>query len=134
MTLRGFECTWFHKGILDYSLECITLLQNDFFKQRYITFNVTIPGQDRIDPNTYLCRTFLLGIVFALYSECFAKFDDIPSVTLQDIKETKRYRHTFVCFFVRSDNMKTVYSPTNTVYGGYKTVCVRKSNLQTPKH
>ena len=63
---------------------------------------------------------FLLGIVFALYSECFAKFDDIPSVTLQDIKETKRYRHTFVCFFVRSDNMKTVYSPTNTVYGGYK--------------
>ena len=28
--------------------------------------------------------------------ECFAKFDEIPSMTLQDIKETKRYRHTFV--------------------------------------
>ena len=64
MTPRRFKCTRFRKGILDYSLECITLLQNDFFKQRYITFNVTIPGQDRIDPNTYLCRTFLLGIVY----------------------------------------------------------------------
>ena len=27
----------------------------------------------------------------------FAKFDEIPSMTLQDIKETKRYGHTFVC-------------------------------------
>ena len=34
---------------------------------------------------------------------------------LQDIKETKRYRHTFG----RSDNVKTVYPPTNTVCGGY---------------
>ena len=58
MTSRCFKCTRFRKGILDYSLECITLLKNDFFKQRYITFNVTIPGQDSIDPNTYLCRTF----------------------------------------------------------------------------
>ena len=62
MTPRRFKCTQFRKGILDFSLECITLLQNDFYKQRYITFNVTIPGQDRIDPNTHLCRTFLLGI------------------------------------------------------------------------
>ena len=62
MTPRRVKCTRCHKGILNYSLECITLLQNDFFKQRYITFNVTIPGQDIIDPNTYLCRTFLLGI------------------------------------------------------------------------
>ena len=58
MTPRRFTCTQFRKGILDYSLECITLLQNDFFKQRYMTYNVTIPGQDTIDPNTYLCRTF----------------------------------------------------------------------------
>ena len=53
----------------------------------------------------------------------FAKFDEIPSMTLQDIKETKRYGHTFVRSFVRSfgrtDNMKTVYPPTNTVCGGY---------------
>ena len=26
----------------------------------------------------------------------FAKFDEIPSMTLQDIKETKRYGHTLV--------------------------------------
>ena len=26
----------------------------------------------------------------------FAKFDEIPSMLLQDIKETKRYGHTFV--------------------------------------
>ena len=32
----------------------------------------------------------------------FAKFDEIPSITLQDIKETKRYGHTFVRSIVRS--------------------------------
>ena len=32
----------------------------------------------------------------------FAKFDEIPSKTLQDIKETKRHGHTFVRLFVRS--------------------------------
>ena len=48
----------------------------------------------------------------------FAKFDEIPSKTLQDIKETKRHGHTFV----RSDGR--VYPPTNTVCGGDKnTVC-----------
>ena len=45
----------------------------------------------------------------------FAKFVEIPSMTLQDIKETKRYGHTFV----RSDIVKTVYPPT--VCGGIKT-------------
>ena len=49
----------------------------------------------------------------------FAKFDEIPSKTLQDIKETKRHRHTFVRSFVRTDNVKTVYPPTNTVCRGY---------------
>ena len=49
----------------------------------------------------------------------FAKFDEIPSMTLQDIKETKCYRHTFVRSFGRTDNVKTVYPPTNTVCGGY---------------
>ena len=44
----------------------------------------------------------------------FEKFDEISSIILQDIKETKRYGHTFV----RSDNVKTVYPPTNTVWGG----------------
>ena len=44
----------------------------------------------------------------------FAKFDEIPSITLQDIKETKRHGRTFV----RTDNVKTVYPPTNTVCRG----------------
>ena len=54
----------------------------------------------------------------------FAKFDEIPSMLLQDIKETKRYGHTFVRSFVRTDNVKTVYPPTNTVCGGYNKACV----------
>ena len=40
----------------------------------------------------------------------FAKFGEIPSMILQDINETKRYGHTDS----RTDNMKTVYPPTNT--------------------
>ena len=44
----------------------------------------------------------------------FAKFDEILSMILQDIKETKSYGHTFF----RTDNVKTVYPPTNTVWGG----------------
>ena len=54
----------------------------------------------------------------------FAKFDEIPSMTLQDIKKTKRYGHTFVRSNGRTDgrtdNIKTVYPHTNTVCGGYK--------------
>ena len=37
---------------------------------------------------------------------------------LEVMKETKRYGHTDG----RSDNMQTVYPPTNTVCGGYKKV------------
>ena len=48
----------------------------------------------------------------------FAKFDEIPLMTLQDIKETKRFGHTFVRSDGRTD-VKTVYPPTNTVCGGY---------------
>ena len=47
-TPRRFECTQFRKGTLDFNLECSKLMQNDFFKQRYIIFNSTIPSQDRI--------------------------------------------------------------------------------------
>ena len=53
----------------------------------------------------------------------FTKFDEIPSMIREVIKETKRYGHTFgrtvVRSFGRSDNVKTVYPPTNTVCGGY---------------
>ena len=37
----------------------------------------------------------------------FAKFYEIPSMILQDIKETKRYGRTVG----RTDNVKTVYPP-----------------------
>ena len=55
-----------------------------------------------------------------VHMNVIAKFDQIPSMTLQDIKETKRFGHTFV----RTDNVKTVYPPTNTVCGGYNNTCV----------
>ena len=48
----------------------------------------------------------------------YARFDEIPSRTLKDIKETKRYGRTDG----RTDNVKTVYPPTNTVCGGYNNV------------
>ena len=50
----------------------------------------------------------------------FAKFDEILSMIFQDIKETKRYGNTVG----RTDNVKTVYPPTNTVCGegGYNDV------------
>ena len=53
----------------------------------------------------------------------FAKFNEIPSMILEVIKETKRYGHTVGrtdgWTDGRSDNVKTVYPPTNTVCGGY---------------
>ena len=48
----------------------------------------------------------------------YARFDEIPSRSLKDIKETKRYGRTDGW----TDNVKTVYPPTNTVCGGYKNV------------
>ena len=44
----------------------------------------------------------------------FAKFDEIPAMTLQDIKETKRYRQ----MHAQTDSVKTVYPP-QTRFGGY---------------
>ena len=46
----------------------------------------------------------------------FARFDVIPSMILQDIKETKHYGHTLGRSEGRTD-VKTVYPPTNTVCG-----------------
>ena len=48
------------------------------------------------------------------------KFDEILSMILQDIKETKRYGRTVGLSFGRTDNVITVYPPTNIVCGGYK--------------
>ena len=49
-----------------------------------------------------------------------AKFDEIPSMILEVIKETKRFGHRVGRSVGLSDNVKTVYPPTNTVCWGYK--------------
>ena len=50
----------------------------------------------------------------------FARFDENPAMTLQDIKETKRYRRTHRQTHGRTDNMKTVYPPQTKFAGGIK--------------
>ena len=49
---KSFCNIWMHSKLKS------SLLQNDFFKQQYITLNATVPGQDRIYLKTHLCRTF----------------------------------------------------------------------------
>ena len=57
----------------------------------------------------------------------FARFDENPAMTLQDIKKTKRYGwtdgrthgRTHTRTHTRTDNVKTVYPTTNKVCGGY---------------
>ena len=44
----------------------------------------------------------------------FARFDENPAMTLQDIKETKCYGRTHG----RTDNMNTVYPPQTKFAGG----------------
>ena len=47
----------------------------------------------------------------------FARFDENPAMTLQDIKETKRYGRTKGCTHAHMD-MKTVYPPQTKFAGG----------------
>ena len=60
----------------------------------------------------------------------FAKLYEIPSMILEVIKETKRYGHSDG----RSDNVKTVNPPTNTVCaqfaGGIKIFSLLESYLK----
>ena len=51
----------------------------------------------------------------------FAKFDGIPLMILEVIKETKRYGH-MLRTHGRFDDVKTVYPPTNTDYKRLKQV------------
>ena len=52
----------------------------------------------------------------------FARFDENPAMTLQDIKKTKRFGRTDGQTHARTDNMKTVYPATNKVCGGYNKI------------
>ena len=50
----------------------------------------------------------------------FAKFDENPALTLQDIKETKRYGRTHARTDARTDRQCVNSIPTtNKVCGGY---------------
>ena len=51
----------------------------------------------------------------------FARFDENPAMTLQDIKETKRYGRTHGRADARTDNVKTVYPPQTKFAGGIMT-------------
>ena len=53
---------------------------------------------------------FFIMIICPVDMNVCARFDEIPSITLKDIKKTKRYGRTHR----RMDNVKTVYPPTNT--------------------
>ena len=57
MTPRRFKYTRFRKGILDFSFECISLLQNDFFKERYL-----IMVKTELTETPTCAELFLLGI------------------------------------------------------------------------
>ena len=51
----------------------------------------------------------------------FARFDENPAMTLQDIKETKRYGRTDGCTHGRTHartDVKTVYPPQTKFAGG----------------
>ena len=48
----------------------------------------------------------------------FARFDENPAMTLQDIKETKRYGRTDARIDGQTDNVKTVYPPQTKFAGG----------------
>ena len=54
----------------------------------------------------------------------FARFDENPAMTFQDIKETKRYRRTHTRADGRTDRrtdkVKTVYQPQTKFAGGTK--------------
>ena len=51
----------------------------------------------------------------------FARFDENPAMTLQDIKETKRYGRTHGGTHARTDGQRENSIPTtNKVCGGYK--------------
>ena len=61
----------------------------------------------------------------------FARFDENPAMTLQDIKKKKRYGRTQARTHTRTDNVKTVYPTTNKVCRGYEKV-IKHCLLDTP--
>ena len=54
----------------------------------------------------------------------YARFDEIPSMAVKAIKETKRYGRTDARTHGWKENVKTVNSPTNKVCRGYNNGCI----------
>ena len=63
---------------------------------------------------------FFVQSICLAYINMFARFDENPAMTLQDIMETKRYGRTHP----RTDNVKTVYPPQTKFAGGIMKVVV----------
>ena len=67
-------------------------------------------------------------IIYPVDMKVYARFDEIPSITLKDIKKTKCYGRTHALTDQQTDrwtdNVKTVYPPTNTVCGGHNNFCI----------
>ena len=64
---------------------------------------------------------FFVQSICLAYINMFARFDENPAMTLQDIKETKRYGptgRTHARTDGRTDNVKTVYPPQTKFAGG----------------
>ena len=59
----------------------------------------------------------------------FARFDENLAMTLQDIKETKRYGWTHARKHARMDNVKTVYPPQTKFAGGIITLWCSGKNV-----
>ena len=70
-------------------------------------------AQIELAPSPY----FFVQSICLAYMNMFPRFDENPAMTLQDIKETKRYgrmhRHTDG----RTDNVKAVYPPQTKFAG-----------------
>ena len=63
----------------------------------------------------------------------FARFNENPAMTLQDIKETKRYGRTDGCTDGRTDGQReNSIPPTNKVCGGYKKYPTHFHKLHSP--
>ena len=63
---------------------------------------------------------FFIIIICPVDMNVNARFDEISSITLKDIRKTKRYGRTDARTDGWTDNVKRVYPPTNTVCGGMK--------------
>ena len=65
---------------------------------------------------------FFVQSMCLAYINMFARFDENPAMTLQDIKETKRYERTDGRTdgrtHAQTDNVKTVYPPQTKFAGG----------------